>query len=145
MEKISKDFWGKEILICGCEKKDIGFLKNLHKAFAANGVEVCALPTKPEEDPGFQTYSNLAALPHVPRCAYVMSPKEELPAMVDELKAAGVSRIVVYNKKKADDAFVADCAKKGVEVRAGCPLMLYRGFPCSMHAAFAGVGAERKK
>ncbi len=145
MEKIAKDFWGKEILICGCEKKDVGFLKNLHKTLTEHGVEVYALATKPEVDPGFETYPDLSALPHVPACAYVMAPKEELSGIVEELKSAGVGRIVVYNKKKADDSFVADCASKGVEVRAGCPLMLYRGFPCSMHAAFAGVGAERKK
>ncbi len=145
MEKIAKDYWGKEILICGCEKKDVGFLKQLQKAFTSNGVEVYALATKPEEDPGFATYADLAALPHVPQCAYVMAPKEELPGIAEELKNAGVSRILVYNKKKADDAFVSDCAGKGVEVRAGCPLLLYNGFPCSMHAAFAGVGEERKK
>ncbi len=145
MEKISKEYWGKEILLCGCEKKDMSFYKMLYKQFTANGVEVFALPTKPEADSGFQTYPDLAALPHVPECAYVMNPKEELPAITEELRQLGVRKILLYNKKKADASFVADCEKNEMEVRAGCPLMLYSGGPCALHAVFGGVREERKK
>ncbi len=143
MEKIAKDFWGKEILLCGCEKTDVNFCKTLHKTLTEHGVEVSVVLPAQETELDFQTCPDLSGLSHVPACAYVLAPKERIPGLVEELRQAGVSRIVVYNKGRVDEDFVAECEKNGVEIRAGCPLMLYRGFPCAMHASFAGVGKER--
>ncbi len=145
MEKISKDYWGNEIVICGCTKADNLYYKRLYKAFGDNGVKVYALPTTPESDLGFETYPNLAALPHVPECAYILSDKEDEAAIVEELKKYGVKKILFYNNSLADDAVVADCEKKGIEVRCGCPLLLYSGGPCYLHAVIAGVSDERKR
>ncbi len=143
MEKISKAFFGNEIVICGCTKADNLYYKRLYKAFNSNGVKVYALPTTPESDLGFETYPDLASLPHVPECAYILSDKEDEAAIVEELKKYGVKRILFYNNSLADDAVVADCERNGIEVRCGCPLLLYNGGPCYLHALIAGVSNER--
>ncbi len=145
MKKITKDFFGDEIVICGCTKADNMYYKRLYKAFTQNGVKVYALPTTPVSDLGFKTYPDLASLPHVPECAYILSDKEDEAAIVEVLKKYNVKRILFYNQGLADDGVVADCEKNGIEVRCGCPLMLYTGGPCSLHARIAGVAGERKK
>ncbi len=145
MEKIDKGFWGNEIVICGCTKADNAYYKRLYKHFTANQVQVYALPTHPESELGFETYPDLSALPHIPECAFVLCEKEGIPSLARELIEAGVRRILFYSKTYAEDAVIAECQKAGVEVRVGCPLMLYASGPCYLHAAVGGVLEERKK
>ncbi len=145
MEKISKGFWGDEIVIYGCTKSDNMFYKRLYKHFTANGVKVFGLPTTPESDLGFTTYPDLDALPHMPGCAYVLCDKEKTETAVKDLQRHGVKRILFHA-----DVFVSDeakqfCEKNGIEVRIGCPLMLYAPGSCYLHAAVRGVLDERKE
>ncbi len=144
MEKISKSYWGKEIVIYGCTKSDNMFYKRLYKHFSKNGVEVFGLPTTPESDLNFKTYPNLDALPHVPACAYVLCAKEDTEAAVKDLHQHGVTRVLFHS-----DVFVSDeakkfCEKNGMEVRVGCPMMLYGPASCYLHAAIRGTLSERK-
>ncbi len=145
MEKLSKDFFEGEVLICGVTKADNMYYKRLYKHFSANNVKVYGLPTNPASDVGFETYPDLASLPHVPKCAFVLCDKENVPALVEELKKAGVSRLLFYSTKFVDDSVIKDCEKDGMDVRVGCPLLLYAGATCYLHAAAAGMLEERKK
>ncbi|MCD8021267.1 MAG: CoA-binding protein [Clostridiales bacterium] len=145
MKKLTKDFFGKEVVICGCTKADNMYYKRLYKHFTANHVKVYALPTTPESKLDFQTYPNLAALPHVPKCAYILSDKKDVPAIVEELKKYKVRRILFYSKAYVDEDVLKDCKEHRIEVRCGCPLMLYASGPCMLHAAIGGVMQERKK
>ncbi len=145
MEKITKGYFGDEIAICGCTKADNAYYKRLYKSFTGNGVTVYGLPTVPVSDLDFETYPDLDALPHIPSCAYILCDKQDTPALLEDLKAHGVKKILFYSKKEIPEGVLEDCEKSGIEVRAGCPLMLYAGGPCALHASIAGVGEERKK
>ncbi len=145
MKKISKDYWGNEILICGVTKADNMYYRRLYNAFTKAGVKVYGLPTNPESNLNFNTYADLDALDHIPECAYILCDKEDEPELVKELEKRGVKRILVFSNGYASDAMQKYCEEHGMEVRAGCPLMLYNGATCALHAMVAGVADERKK
>ncbi len=145
MEKLSKDFFGNEIVIYGCTKADNMYYKRLNKHFSANGVKVFGLPTTPESELGFETFKDLDALPHVPACAFVLCEKEKTLDAVTDLKKHQVGRILFYSEKFASDEAVKFCEDNGIEVRFGCPLMLYAPASCYLHAAISGELDERKK
>ncbi len=145
MDKLSKDFIGKEVLIYGVEKKDAGFYKTMYKNFTANGITVYGLPTTPATDLGFETYPDLASLPHMPKCVVLLCPDRDRKRCVKELKRAGMSRLILYKKRYATDPLLAYCKQHSVQVRTGCPMLLYGSGVCAMHAALSGYGKERKK
>ncbi len=144
MEKLSKDFFEGEVAVCGCTKADNAYYKRLYENFTKNGVEVFGMPTDPESPLDFTTYASLEEMPHVPKCAYLLCPKTDIPAWLDKLQAAGVKKVLFYNKTYGDAETIADCEKRGMEARVGCPLMLYASGPCYLHAAFSGVSANRR-
>ncbi len=144
MEKISKSFWGNEIIIYGCTKSDNMFYKRLYKNFTSNGVKVYGLPTTPESKLDFTTYPDLDSMPHVPACAYVLCAKDETLTAVEDLHKHGVTRVLFHSPIFVSDAALSYCEKNGMEARIGCPLMLYAPASCYVHAAIRGVLSERK-
>ncbi len=145
MEKITKAYLGNEILICGVTRADNMYYRRLNKAFTKAGIKVYGLPTNPESKLDFETYPDLDALDHMPECAFVLCDKKDEPKLVKDLAAGGVRRLLFYSPSYVSDELQDYCGKKGIEVRAGCPLMLYNGGPCYLHAALGGVAGERKK
>ncbi|MCL1791674.1 MAG: CoA-binding protein [Peptococcaceae bacterium] len=143
MEKINKDFFGGEVLICGCSDIDRVYYKNLYKAFTDNGVKVFAMPTAPESSLGFETFKSFDELPKVPSSAYVLSHKKNTPGLIEELDNLGVKKIVFYGKVCADQEALDLCDKKGIQTRMGCPMMLFGGGVHRLHAFLAGVKQER--
>ncbi len=144
MENISKTYWGNEIIIYGCTKSDNMFYKRLYKNFTANNVTVYGLPTTPESKLNFKTFPNLDALPHVPECAYILCNKADTTAAVEDLQKHGVKRVFFHSDIFVSDEAKAFCEKNGIEIRTGCPLMLYAPASCWVHAAIRGVLSERK-
>lgn len=145
MEKISKGFFEGDVLVCGCTKSDNSYYRRLYKYFTANGIHVFPMPTKPESTLDFDTYADFSILPKIPKCAFVLSPKRDTPELINQLYNLGIQKIVFYGKSCADDAILADCKKHGIDVRIGCPLMLYAPGPCWLHAVVSGVVNERHK
>ncbi len=145
MEKISKDFLKGNLLICGCTKSDNAYYKRLNKHFTKNGINVLAMPTTPESELGFSTYMNYEDLPVTPDCAYVLSPKEKSGEIIDKMNELGVKKILFYGKVSADEEVLAKCEKYGMEVRMGCPLMLFAGATCYLHAMASGTMAQRRE
>ncbi len=145
MEKLTKSYFGKEILICGVSQKDRVYYNRLYKAFTGAGIHVYGLPTNPESELDFKTVPDLDSLDHIPECAFMLCPKTEEASLAKELRKRGVKKLLVYSKSYAPDSLVSECAEDHVEVRAGCPLLLYGGGTCALHALFAGESKERKK
>ncbi|MDR2736302.1 MAG: CoA-binding protein [Gracilibacteraceae bacterium] len=143
MEKINKAFFDGEVLICGCSKQDNLYYKNMYKAFTDNGIKVYPMPTTPESELGFETYTNFDDLPKVPNSAYVLTHKNQTPALIEQLDQLGVKRIVFFGKVCADESTLETCRKKGIQTRIGCPMMLFGGGFHRLHAFFAGVKQER--
>ncbi|MCL1917639.1 MAG: CoA-binding protein [Peptococcaceae bacterium] len=143
MEKINKDFFGGEVLICGCSKQDNLYYKNLHKAFSDNGVKVFPMPTTPESALGFETFNSFDELPKVPNSAYVLSHKCNTPVLIEHLNKLGVKKVVFFGKACADKSVLDSCEEKGIQVRMGCPMMLFGGGIHRLHAFLAGVKQEK--
>lgn len=139
MEKINRQFFDGEVLICGCSDKDNLYYKRLYKAFNGNGIKVYPMPTSPESELGFETYKSFSDLPKKPKSAYVLSHKNNTPALLKELDKLGIKKILFYGAVCADETALKWCADKGIETRMGCPLMLFAGGPCWLHSVFAGV------
>ncbi len=144
MDKLSKSFLGNEIVVYGCTKADNLYYKRLYRAFSANGIKVYGLPTQPESELDFEVYPSLDAMPHVPSCAFVLCPRADTVKAVGALNKCGVKRFLFYSRKYVSDEALEICEKNGIEVRLGCPLMLYASGPCLLHAAAAGAMSERK-
>ena len=144
MDKLNKQFFNGEVLICGCSDKDNFYYKRLYKAFTNNDVKVYPMPTTPDSELGFDTYKNFDDLPKVPNSAYVLSHKSNTPALVEQLESLGVKRIVFYGKVCVDDSILKSCENKGIQTRMGCPMMLFGSGPCWLHSVIAGVKREKK-
>ena len=139
MEKLSKDFFGNEVLICGCSDKDNLYYKRLNKAFLSNGITVYPMPTTPESELGFKTYKSYTDLPIIPKCAYILSYKSKTSEIIDELSGLGVNKIAFYGNACVDDEILHKCDSLGIETRLGCPMMLFASGFCWIHAKIAGV------
>lgn len=139
MEKLSKGFLGSNVAVVGCTKADNLYYKRLHKHFTKNGVRLIGMPTTPPSPLGFETYPDFDSFPLPIDCAFVLSDKKDTPGIVGELARIGVKRVLFYGKASLDAGMVADCEKRGMEVRMGCPLMLFGSGPCQLHRALSGV------
>jgi len=144
MDKINKDFFNGEVLICGCSSKDNLYYKRLHKAFSENGIKVYPMPTDPKSELGFHTYEKFEDLPNIPRCAYVLSHKSITPKIVEQLSELGVNKILFYSMACADDSILKMCEKNRIQTRIGCPMMLFGSGFCWIHSLAAGVKQEKK-
>jgi len=139
MKKLSKEFLGNNVAVVGCGKADNLYYKRLYKHFTRNNIRLLGMPTSPPSPLGFETYPSFDSLPRPIDCAFVLSGKEDTPAILGELERIGVKRVVFFSKACADDSTVADLEHRGIEARMGCPLMLFAPGPCWLHCVISGV------
>lgn len=142
MEKLSKSFFGNEVLIWGCTPPDKVYYTRLYKAFTQNGITVYPMSIMPKDAKttlDFKTFDTLEEVSKIPECVYVLANKDTTHPTLKRFRDAGVKRIVFYSKACVSPEDLAECEKMGIETRLGCPMMLYGKGPCRLHAFLAGI------
>jgi hypothetical protein len=122
MEKLTKAFLGKSVAVIDVPKSDELFYKRLNKYFSENDIS-CSRDLQSG----------------VPDCAFVLSDKQDIPAVIEWLAGDGIKRILFYSKADGGEAVISDCVKRGIDARIGCPLALFAPGPCRLHGALSGI------
>ncbi len=140
MNKVYRDFFNdKEVLFVGYSSRNKGFCNGIHEAFSKHGIKVYPLNTKKSGNHDVKVYGGYEELPNVPKTAYILLNKGNTNKAVQELLKQDVKRILVHNKSHIDASVLSQCETKGIEVTAGCPMMLFGGGIHKVHGFFAGV------
>lgn len=140
MARLTKDFFlNGEVLFVGCSSRNKRFSAMVRGAFEAAGIRVYAVNPKGSADPAVTVFRSLAELPAVPGTAYVLLGAGKARAVVGELAARGVRRILFHVGRTADEAVLAECRALGVEAAVACPLMVFGGGIHWLHGWLAGV------
>lgn len=140
MVKLYKGFFtDKSVLFVGYSSKNIGYSKEVFKAFTNNKIKVYPYNKKENATYDTKVYKSLEELPVIPKTAYVLLGKENAPVAVKELLGKGVKKILFYSQKAVDADTLAACDKAGVETAYGCPIMIFGTGFHKFHALLAGV------
>ncbi len=139
MVKLSKSFFESEVLFVGFTEKYRRFCTQVYDTLTKKGIKVYALSAEPKEKFSVPVYADIAQLPKVPSCAYVINDRPETARVVETLHAKGVKKILFNSKNVADQAILDRCRALGIETAIACPLMLYGGGLHRLHGFFAGV------
>lgn len=140
MVKLYKGFFtDSNVLFVGYSSKNIGYSKEVFKAFTNNKIKVYPYNKKENATYDTKVYKSLEELPVIPKTAYILLGKENAPVAVKELLSKGVKKILFYSQKAADADTLAACDKAGVETAYGCPVMIFGTGFHKFHAFLAGV------
>jgi predicted CoA-binding protein len=137
--KVSRSFFvASEVLFVGYSRKHEAFCKSVYDAFTASGAKV--YPVNPRAVPGGVTvYESLDKVPAKPNFAYLLTNKERSAALVDELAARGVRRVLFNSKMSVDARTLRRCAELGMEAEVACPMMGLGGGFHKFHGFLHGI------
>lgn len=139
MKKLYKGFLKDEVLFVGYSSKDKVMSNSIYNAFTKSGLKVYAMSKNKDASHDVKVYNNYEDLPNIPKSAYVLLGKTNADVAVKELVDQGVKKIAMHSAKHASDKVVELCSNNGVELVAGCPMMLYGKGIHRIHGFFAGV------
>jgi predicted CoA-binding protein len=139
--RISRSFFfASEVLFVGYSTKHEAFCKSVADAFARSGAKV--YPVNPNGGSGgVAVYKSFDEVPAKPAFAYVLTNKERSAAVVEELAARGVRRVLFNSKMSVDEPTLERCAELGMEAAVACPMMALGGGLHKFHGFLAGVRA----
>lgn len=129
----------KDILFVGYSSRNIGYSRELFKAFTNNQIKVYPYNKKDSTKFDTKVYHSLEELPVMPKTAFILLNKDNTTQAVKELLGKGVKKILFQSQKAVDPATLAECEKAGVETAYGCPLMVFGTGFHKFHAFIAGV------
>lgn len=140
MVKLYKDFFtDKDVLFVGYSSRNIGYSKEVYKAFSNNQMKVYPFNIKKNTTSVNKVYNNFEELPVIPKSAFILLSKENTTKAVKDLISKGIKKILFYREGNVDPEVLAQCEKAGVETAYGCPVMIYGGGFHKFHAWIAGV------
>ncbi|MBN1984120.1 MAG: CoA-binding protein [Chitinivibrionales bacterium] len=140
MKKITRDFFiNKEVLFIGYSSRNARFSKEIYEAFVRHGLTVYALNKNSTATFDVIVYRSFAQLPKVPKTAYILTNKKNIPGLIPALYGNGVTRILFHSPKLIDDEIISQCKGLGIETATACPLMLFGGRIHKIHAFIVGV------
>ncbi|HWT74994.1 MAG TPA: CoA-binding protein [Mobilitalea sp.] len=129
----------KDILFVGYSSRNIGYSRELLKAFTNNRIKVYPYNTKENAKFDIKVYQNLSELPVMPKTAFILLNKDNTSKAVKELIGKGFKKILFHSQKTVDPAALAECDKAGIETAYGCPMMIFGTGFHKFHAFIAGV------
>lgn len=140
MVKIDKGFFTeKDILFVGYSSRNIGYSKEVFKAFSGNKITVYPFNIKNNPLSVNKVYHDFEELPVIPKSAFILLSKENTTKAVKDLINRGVTKMLFYRQGNVAPEVLAECEKAGVETAYGCPVMIYgEGFH-KFHAWISGV------
>lgn len=140
MNKLSKGFLkDNEILFVGYSSRNRAYSNSIYQALANNGFKVFPFNTKENGSYDIKVYRKLEELPAIPKSAFVLLNKGNTAKAVRMLVDRGVKRILFYSAKGVDEETQKLCETNGIEMAAGCPMMLYGKGLHKFHGILAGV------
>ena len=140
MQKVYREFFSdKEVLFVGYSSRSKGFSNGIYDAFSKHGIKVYPFNKKQGANYDLKVFNSYDDLVKIPTTAYVLLNKSNTNDAIQELLNHDVKRILVHSKSHVDSSVLSQCEAKGVEVTAGCPMMLFGGGIHKLHAFFAGV------
>jgi len=144
--KVSASFFDADrVIFAGYSSRHASYCAAIRSAFEARGATV--YPVNPKAG-GFDTpvYASVAETPQPAELAVVITNKARNIALLDELAAKGVKRVLFGSKVSADEAILAHCAALGMDGAVLCPLQALGGGLHRFHGWLSGVpylGAKR--
>lgn len=140
MNKLSKSFLkDNEILFVGYSSRNKAYSNGIYQAFTNNGFKVYPFNTKENASYDIKVYKKPEELPTMPKSAFILLNKDNTAKAVRMLADKGVKRILFYSAKGVDEDTQKLCESKGIEMAAGCPMMLYGKGLHKFHGILAGV------
>jgi acyl-CoA synthetase (NDP forming) len=134
----SRDFFDSpELLFVGYSKRNQAFCDLAMAAFAERGLTAYPVNPRPENFAS-PVYPSVAAAPAA-AVAYVATAKANSLAVVEELAAKGVKKVLFQSGMSADAAVLARCAELGLDAAVACVLMTLGGGFHRFHGMLAGV------
>lgn len=140
MVKLYKGFFtDKDVLFVGYSSRNIGYSKEVFKAFSNNKITVYPFNIKSNPLSVNKVYHDFEELPVIPKSAFILLSKENTTKAVKDLISRGVTKMLFYRQGNVEPEALAECEKAGVETAYGCPVMINgEGFH-KFHAWIAGV------
>ena len=140
MNKLSKDFLkDNEVLFVGYSSRNKAYSNSIYQAFTNHGYKVYPFNTKENASYDIKVYRKPEELPTMPKSAFVLLNKANASKAVRMLADQGVKKILFYSAKSVDEETQKLCEEKGIEMAAGCPMMIYGKGLHKLHGLLAGV------
>lgn len=137
---LNKDFFtDNEVLVVGYPNKADPTMHYLMQAFMKNGLKVYALNSEGQGEADIKVYKSLGELPKVPKTAYMYADKKDIDPWIEQLKAAGVEKVLFHSKKDVDPNQLEKCGRVGLKTTVACPMMILGKGMHKFHAMLAGV------
>ena len=140
MNKLSKDFLkDNEILFVGYSSRNKAYSNSIYQALTNHGFKVYPFNTKENGSYDIKVYRKLDELPVMPKSAFLLLSKDNTAKAVRMLADQDVKRILFYHARSVDEETQKLCEKNGIEMAAGCPMMIYGKGLHKFHGLLAGV------
>ena len=140
MNKLSKDFLkDNEILFVGYSSRNKAYSNSIYQALTNHGFKVYPFNTKENASYDIKVYRKLDELPVMPKSAFLLLSKDNTAKAVRMLVDQDVKRILFYHARSVDEETQKLCEKNGIEIAAGCPMMIYGKGLHKFHGLLAGV------
>jgi predicted CoA-binding protein len=130
-----------EVLYAGFSKRNEAYSMSIRDAFEKAGVKVYPYNPRTEASFAITVHRSLGELASVPKAAVIATKAERSAALVEELHAHGVKRLLFVSKTATSPAILERCASLGITAAVACPLMLYGSGFHRFHGWMAGIRA----
>jgi predicted CoA-binding protein len=117
-------FWTHEAYAVIGNQAQRPFPKLSYRGLKASGKKVFAVDPSGGEVEGDPTYPSLEELPAAVDAAVLELPREEVPAWLDKLAAAGITRAWLHMKTDSPEA-IAKAEELGMELQYGTCAVMY--------------------
>lgn len=131
-------FEADRVLFVGYSRKHAVFCKAIREAFESRGTAIIAVNPNPGT---YDTtvYASIDSTPGTFELAYVLTNKAHSTALVEQLAAKGVKRVLFNSKMSVDAAILEHCSKLGMQTAVACPMMALGGGFHRFHGWLSGV------
>lgn len=139
MKKITKDYFGDEVLLIGYSSEANGFSHMVHDQMTKEGIRVYPVNNQPNGSYDIQVYNSVGEIENVPDTACLLISKAGVPDAMKDLAEYGVKRVLVQSKSFISEESAKICLENNMELSVGCPFMsIGKGFH-RFHGWLAGV------
>lgn len=119
-------------------ERNAAFCSSVRKAFESAGATVYPVNPNPG-DYDVKVFPRVSDVPGSPELAYVLTRSERTAALLDELAAKGVKRVLFNSKMSADRSTLERCSRLGMQSAVACPMMALGGGFHRFHGFLSGV------
>ena len=132
-------FTDDTLVMMGLSRKQGSFSRHVYNAFRKAGLKVFPVNINDSGADNKKIFNDITKIESVPKAAYVLMKKENAGRAYEDLKKAGIKKIMFHSKGLVDPQILTDCKENGIETAFGCPMMIFGGGIHKFHKFLAGL------